>query len=819
LVVFFFFFPDEIRRIFEMELKKNALDGINKFEKTRFGDKRGFFSIAFFGFKMFKSLKKKKKKKSFRNASSTKFQKEKVYFAIGFTLLLYDDNQIFQFSSVFEGFALPVNRFVVAHCATVESHSEQPQSTQQSTHDNHQGKHQGNRQHKSMLTRGSRQYENSDAYAAIAGTSSWPEQLRVYLARTPRRCTLSFDDVHAEWFHARCSRRQFVVSTFALLAIESSFLTFSFLFFSFRSDDAERLVQRGPPGAFLVRLSESKENQLALTALSLDAPHSISHSLIRAVHPGFAIDTDAVFASLAALVASRPELRHPVPRVDDDANASTARTPLGSASSEQPLVTCTDVLRRLGERLRLGEAVPELHWTLAALRFDMVSASATRRTVVRFAGEEHLSSYWLPFDANLIRLLDQVFQSCNEQQCSGTGGLQALRINGWHESGTEFVHALADADARLLSHVCVSYDALVMLDLQVNRIGDAGAASLAKCIGRSRSLRAVDLRHNFITHRGARRLHRAMLRNHALVRLDLWPQLRVTPPLNEVTTSQCTRLQAVLDQIDDVFRTRRALLFGSMQLHGFLSHAQAEVRLPHDHAIAYLHADHPMCFVVASRKGDVVTRTVVRRDGNGYASTPQCDGRPRSLMELAGWMTLAQRATMIAKRRAVALAVVEWSALPLTAVLESDARALRACNDENGNDERMWRRLARRLRLWLESGAILDVLWCVVEAPHESGGGGPDWSDDEQDDVVAPAPRTTRQSTLDELLYANRQGMMRFVTPAAITVQANAVAVTPNVSSTTTPTITTPTTTVATTRISTQQSSSSTQKSMFQVKI
>jgi dTDP-4-dehydrorhamnose 3,5-epimerase-like enzyme len=46
-----------------MELKKNALDGINKFEKTRFGDKRGFFSIAFFGFKMFKSLKKKKKKK------------------------------------------------------------------------------------------------------------------------------------------------------------------------------------------------------------------------------------------------------------------------------------------------------------------------------------------------------------------------------------------------------------------------------------------------------------------------------------------------------------------------------------------------------------------------------------------------------------------------------------------------------------------------------------------------------------------------------------------------------------------------------------
>jgi hypothetical protein len=591
-------------------------------------------------------------------------------------------------------------------------------------------------------------------------------------------------------------------------SVNESLVSFVFTFLSFL-DEAERLVLRGPPGAFLVRLSESKENQLALTALSLDTPHLVSHSLIRAVHPGFAIDTDAVFPSLAALVASRPELRHPVPRLasPDDSNASTARSLSDSAApalAEPPLVTCTDVLRRLGERLSLGEEVAELHWTLAALRFDMISTTTnvTRRTVVRFAGEEHLSSYWLPFDANLVRLLGEVFRNCNVSNSSSSsssagGGLKALRINGWHESGTEFVHALSDADARLLAKVCVSYDALVMLDLQVNRIGDAGAASLAKCIGRSRSLRAVDLRHNFITRRGATRLHRALLRNRALVRLDLWPQLRVTPPLNEVTQLQCIRLQALLDEIDDVFRTRRSLLFGATQLHGFLAHAQADARLANEHAIAYLHADHPMCLVVASRKGDSVTRTIVRRDGNGYASAPQRDGRPPSLVALAGWSAFAQRATVIAKRRAAHIGV-EWSALPLIGVLDDDARALLSSSADDDDDERVWRRLARRLRMWLESGEILDVLWCVMEAlPAE--GADDSWSDDDELDV--PVAHGGRKLTLAELLYANRQGMMRFVSPESRA--AKPIAATPTIATTTT----------------TQRPSSTQKSSMFQVKI
>jgi hypothetical protein len=667
-----------------------------------------------------------------------------------------------------------------------------------------------------MLSRRVGVYDNSDAYAAIAGASSWPEQLRIYLSRTARRCTLSFDDVHAEWFRARCSRRSEAKKKKKKLFFFYFFFFNKFCFF-FRSVDAERLVRLGGAGSFIVRLSESKENNLALTASSIDDPMVVSHSLIRAVHLGFAIDADTVFATLSDLVASRPELRRPAPRddisvsVNSSAMASTSRATDAVApatNAEPPLVTCSDVLRRLGERLRAGESVPELHWTLASLRFEMINSNATRRTVVRFASDEHISSYWLPFDANLIRLLGEAFSSS-----SAGGGLEALRINGWQESEVEFVHALSDADARLLARTCVNYDALVLLDLQVNRIGDSGAASLANCIGRSRGLRAVDLRHNFITFRGAMCLYRALVSNHALVRLDLWPQLRTKPPMHEVTKSQCPRLRSVIDTIDDVFRVRKDLLFGEMQLHGFLSHADAEKRLARDRAIAYVHADHPMCLIIASRSNREITRTIVRRDANGYASSPARDSRPLSLRLIAAWNVLAMRATVIAKRRAHTLGV-EWTALPLVAVLDSGARALLAadCNDA---DEEQWLRLPRQLRTWLESGCILDVLWCaMVPLASDSSGRGSDWSDDELELAETAAPRPDRPKDLEELLYDNRQGMMGYVLPdtkqlrpttPAPAPAAAAAAVTPTMESMTT---------------GTEHRGGVTQKSsMFQVKI
>lgn len=545
--------------------------------------------------------------------------------------------------------------------------------------------------------------------------STWPNLLSMYLSkpRLATTTTLASDDDSLPFFHPECMR-----------------------------GDAERLLtqyhatHRSP--CFLVRNS-AYGDRLALSRS--DAHGNLSHALILRVYPGYSVALPdhprTVFATLVQLVASL-DLGHGVPKENCCCTGV-------AASLSAPIVSCSQVIQQFADVLAAGTDVPQLHWALA-----VSSARPHGCTFVQFGAQEQVAGRHLQLDEPLIDRLCDALGARTESGGARRGVLEALRINGLYQ-GPSFACALSSEGARRLVRG-LPLSGLVLLDLQVNRIDDAGADAIAQLMAQRSSLRAVDVRHNFITARGALSLQNAMCRNDALVRVNIWPQLYETQPMHEIAANPCKHLHAVCDVVEEALSMRTKLRSGELRLHGFLTHEQADALLKAGFYMTYLHAQHPLTVVVASMKSDaaapsgaVVQRTFVRRAGNAYTTSSAPD-RQLSLLQRSAWALLADAAVALAKAKAAAVGV-HWTALPFGLVLHGTDDALAA-------PDARWSELPRSLRALLGGSALVAALWRQTEPLTY-----------EQITSDVPVRPSGEAHTFEHILYRSRQGLLLLLEP------------------------------------------------------
>jgi hypothetical protein len=539
-------------------------------------------------------------------------------------------------------------------------------------------------------------YDDSAAYSA--SSSGWPKELEVYLSEA-RAVTLTSDDDALDFYHPECTRS----------SAELALLT---------------LYRETQKRLFLVRIPvKGARFAVSFVRVGGDGSPEVSHALISrhdGGHHGYCLNLGSGarhYATLQLLTDSL-QLDGHVPR-----SACSCRSKLGDSGE----ISCSDVIGRLDALLSAGTHVADFHWALARTQYDAA------RTFVRFGPEEHIARESLVLDADLVQRLLAATHRAHDAR----GVLAALRLNGCR-MGPHMWNLLRNDGVRRLLQALPR--GLVLLDLQVNEIDDDTAEELARAIAVHATVRAVDVRHNFITARGAVALQNAMCRNASLCRVDVWPQLCAAPPLNEIVPSTSRSLRAAADAMDEVARVRVQLLSGALELHGFLTHAEADALLQVGQFVTYLHAEHPLAIVVASRKSDGVTRTFVTRSGNAYKATCTPE-RDLSLLTRASWAVLALAARRLAAERAPTSA----TQLPFSAVLCVDDDALLRADAS-------WSVLPRQLRALLGRSSLISMLWCPSEPLL-------------LDDVLSEGKRPSSEPTIDALLYRTRQGLMNFLAP------------------------------------------------------